>query len=78
MLIILKWGLLLGILFLLVNQYRRTRQFHDLLIIISGSLLVLLKVGLPYLTNHHLTLGLSLLTLLICVYSGWWMIKDQK
>ena len=78
MLIILKWGLLLGILILLVNQYRRTRQFHDLLIIISGSLLVVLKVGLPYLTNRHLTLGLSLLTLLICVYSGWWMIKDQK
>ncbi len=78
MLTILKWGLFLGILYILINRYRRTRQFHDLLVIISGVFLLLLKIGLPYLTNDALSLGLSLLTLMICMYSGWLMVKNQK
>lgn len=66
------------ILIILITKYRQSRKNHLILVIVSGSLIIILKLIPTQMQESWMVQCLATLTLGLCCVSGWLIIKNQK
>lgn len=66
------------ILIVLIKKYHQSQKSHLILVIVSGSLIILLKLIPAQMQASWMIQCLAILTLGLCCLSGWKIIKNQK
>lgn len=66
------------ILIVLIKKYHQSQKSHLILVMVSGSLIILLKLIPAQMQASWMVQCLATLTLGLCCLSGWLIIKNQK